>query len=251
MTNDTILRIQDLKSGYGKVQILNGINLEVRKGQIIALLGGNGTGKSTLIKSISGLIKPFEGSIKFYDQEISNLRPHKIVRQGLVQVTQGKEVFPDLSVEQNLKLGAFIVNDKKKVLENLESVYNFFPVLKEKKKQNAALLSGGQLQMLCIGRGLMSNPSFIMFDEPSAGLAPQIVLEIFKNINRICKAGLTVLIIEQNVRMALLLADYAYIIRDGVIHLEGNANDLVNDEKVRLSYLGGTVAKVKKDSLSN
>ena len=162
MTNDTILRIQDLKSGYGKVQILNGINLEVRKGQIIALLGGNGTGKSTLIKSISGLIKPFEGSIKFYDQEISNLRPHKIVRQGLVQVTQGKEVFPDLSVEQNLKLGAFIVNDKKKVLENLESVYNFFPVLKEKKKQNAALLSGGQLQMLCIGRGLMSNPSFIM-----------------------------------------------------------------------------------------
>ena len=244
MTNDTILRIQDLKSGYGKVQILNGINLEVRKGQIIALLGGNGTGKSTLIKSISGLIKPFEGSIKFFDQEISNLRPHKIVRQGLVQVTQGKEVFPDLSVEQNLKLGAFIVNDKKKVLENLEYVYNFFPVLKEKKKQNAALLSGGQLQMLCIGRGLMSNPSFIMFDEPSAGLAPQIVLEIFKNINRICKAGLTVLIIEQNVRMALLLADYAYIIRDGVIHLEGNAKDLVNDEKVRLSYLGGTVAKV-------
>ena len=244
MTNDTILRIQNLKSGYGKVQILNGINLEVRKGQIIALLGGNGTGKSTLIKSISGLIKPFEGSIKFYDQEISNLRPHKIVRQGLVQVTQGKEVFPDLSVEQNLKLGAFIVNDKKKVLENLESVYNFFPVLKEKKKQNAGLLSGGQLQMLCIGRGLMSNPSFIMFDEPSAGLAPQIVLEIFKNINRICKAGLTVLIIEQNVRMALLLADYAYIIRDGVIHLEGNAKDLVNDEKVRLSYLGGTVAKV-------
>ena len=244
MTNDTILRIQNLKSGYGKVQILNGINLEVRKGQIIALLGGNGTGKSTLIKSISGLIKPFEGSIKFYDQEISNLRPHKIVRQGLVQVTQGKEVFPDLSVEQNLKLGAFIVNDKKKVLDNLESVYNFFPVLKEKKKQNAALLSGGQLQMLCIGRGLMSNPSFIMFDEPSAGLAPQIVLEIFKNINRICKAGLTVLIIEQNVRMALLLADYAYIIRDGVIHLEGKAKDLVNDEKVRLSYLGGTVAKV-------
>ena len=244
MTNDTILRIQNLKSGYGKVQILNGINLEVRKGQIIALLGGNGTGKSTLIKSISGLIKPFEGSIRFYDQEISNLRPHKIVRQGLVQVTQGKEVFPDLSVEQNLKLGAFIINDKKKVLENLESVYNFFPVLKEKKKQNAALLSGGQLQMLCIGRGLMSNPSFIMFDEPSAGLAPQIVLEIFKNINRICKAGLTVLIIEQNVRMALLLADYAYIIRDGVIHLEGKAKDLVNDEKVRLSYLGGTVAKV-------
>ena len=244
MTTDTILKIHDLKSGYGKVQILNGINLEVKKGQIIALLGGNGTGKSTLIKSISGLIKPFEGSIKFYDKEISNLRPHKIVRKGLVQVTQGKEVFPDLSVEQNLKLGAFIVDDNKKVLGNLESVYDFFPILKEKRKQNAALLSGGQLQMLCIGRGLMSNPSFIMFDEPSAGLAPQIVLEIFRNINRICKAGLTVLIIEQNVRMALLLADYAYIIRDGVIHLEGNAKELVNDDKVRLSYLGGTVAKV-------
>ncbi len=244
MSAETILKIKDLKSGYGKVQILNGIDLEVKKGQIIALLGGNGTGKSTLIKSISGLIKPFEGSIKFYDNEISNLRPHKIVRQGLVQVTQGKEVFPDLSVEQNLKLGAFIIEDNKKVLENLQIVYKFFPILKEKRNQNAALLSGGQLQMLCIGRGLMSNPSFIMFDEPSAGLAPQIVLEIFKNINRICKSGLTVLIIEQNVRMALLLADYAYIIRDGIIHLQGKASELVNDDRVRLSYLGGTVAKV-------
>ncbi len=244
MSAKTILKIKDLKSGYGKVQILNGIDLEVKKGQIIALLGGNGTGKSTLIKSISGLIKPFEGSIKFYDNEISNLRPHKIVRQGLVQVTQGKEVFPDLSVEQNLKLGAFIIEDKKKVLDNLQFVYKFFPILKEKRNQNAALLSGGQLQMLCIGRGLMSNPSFIMFDEPSAGLAPQIVLEIFKNINRICKSGLTVLIIEQNVRMALLLADYAYIIRDGIIHLQGKASELVNDDRVRLSYLGGTVAKV-------
>ena len=125
MSAETILKIKDLKSGYGKVQILNGIDLEVKKGQIIALLGGNGTGKSTLIKSISGLIKPFEGSIKFYDNEISNLRPHKIVRQGLVQVTQGKEVFPDLSVEQNLKLGAFIIEDKKKVLENLQLVYKF------------------------------------------------------------------------------------------------------------------------------
>ena len=244
MSAETILKIKDLKSGYGKVQILNGIDLEVKKGQIIALLGGNGTGKSTLIKSISGLIKPFEGSIKFYDNEISNLRPHKIVRRGLVQVTQGKEVFPDLSVEQNLKLGAFIIEDKKKVLDNLQFVYQFFPILKEKRNQNAALLSGGQLQMLCIGRGLMSNPSFIMFDEPSAGLAPQIVLEIFKNINRICKSGLTVLIIEQNVRMALLLADYAYIIRDGIIHLQGKASELVNDDRVRLSYLGGTVAKV-------
>ena len=129
MSAETILKIKDLKSGYGKVQILNGIDLEVKKGQIIALLGGNGTGKSTLIKSISGLIKPFEGSIKFYDNEISNLRPHKIVRQGLVQVTQGKEVFPDLSVEQNLKLGAFIIEDKKKVLENLQFVYKFFPIL--------------------------------------------------------------------------------------------------------------------------
>lgn len=243
---EPLLKINDLKAGYSNIQILNGINLFVNKGQIITLLGGNGTGKSTLIKSISGLIRPSSGSINFLNQDITSLAPHKIVKLGLVQVTQGKEVFPEMTVEENLKLGAFIRKNKKAIEDSLNKVFSYFPVLKEKRKQQAAILSGGQLQMLCIGRGLMSNPKMIMLDEPSAGLAPQVLLEIFKNINHIRKDGLTVLLIEQNVRMALLLADYGYIIRDGIIHLEGKAKDLVNDDKVRLSYLGGTVAEIEQ-----
>jgi branched-chain amino acid transport system ATP-binding protein len=242
---ESLLKINKLKAGYGNIQILNGINLDVKQGQIITLLGGNGTGKSTLIKSISGLIRPFTGSINFSNQDITSFQPHNIVKLGLVQVTQGKEVFPEMTVEENLKLGAFTRKNKNSIEDSLYKVFTYFPVLKEKRKQQAAILSGGQLQMLCIGRGLMSKPKMIMLDEPSAGLAPQVVLDIFKIINHIRKDGLTVLLIEQNVRLALLLADYGYIIRDGIIHLEGKAEDLVHDDKVRLSYLGGTVAETE------
>ncbi len=237
-----MLEIDGVEAGYGKVQILNGINLKFERGQIVALLGGNGTVKSTLLKALSALIHPWSGTITFDGERIDGLRPHQIVRRGLVQVTQGKEAYPGMTIEDNLKIGAFVRNDRAAEARNLERVFEFFPVLKERRRQLSATLSGGELQMLCIGRGLMSEPKMIMLDEPSSALAPQVVLDIFHIISRICKQGMTMLLVEQNVRMALLLAEYGYVIKDGVIHLEGPARDLIDDDNLRLSYLGGTLA---------
>ena len=234
-----MLKIDGLVSGYGSVQILNGANMKVDAQSIVALLGGNGTGKSTILKACSGLIRSWSGSINFDGEDIHNNPPHIIVERGLVQVTQGKDEFPAMSVIENLRLGGFVLNSKQKLKDNLEKVFDYFPRLNERKNQLAATLSGGELQMLCIGRGLMSNPKMIMLDEPSAALAPQIVLDIFKNINRIRKDGLTVLVVEQNVRMALLLADYGYVIKDGVIKVEGESKKLMYDDTVKDSYLGG------------
>jgi branched-chain amino acid transport system ATP-binding protein len=237
-----MLKVTDVAGGYGSVQVLNGVGLEVERGQIVALLGGNGTGKSTLLKTISGLLKPWRGSIAFDGERIDGMRPDRIVRRGLVQVTQGKEAYPGMTVEENLRLGAFVCKDRAGTLRGLERVFGYFPVLKERRRQLAATLSGGQLQMLCIARGLMSEPKMMLLDEPSAALAPQVVLDIFRIIARICRNGMTLLMVEQNVRMALLLASYGYVIRDGVIHLEGPAESLIKDDNVRLSYLGGTLA---------
>ena len=239
-----MLKVNQLVSGYGTVQILNGANMKVDKQSVVALLGGNGTGKSTILKAASGLIRSWKGTIEFNNEQIQNLPPHEIVARGLVQVTQGKDVFPAMSVTENLRLGGFILKTNQQLKDNLEKVFNYFPRLNERKDQLAATLSGGELQMLCIGRGLMSNPKMIMLDEPSAALAPQIVLDIFKNINIIRKDGLTVLVVEQNVRMALLLADYGYVIKDGVINVEGESKKLMYDESVKESYLGGTKANV-------
>ena len=238
-----MLEIKNVVTGYGKVQILNGINLSVSEGQVIALLGGNGTGKSTLLKAISGLLPVWEGSIEFIGEEIQNQKPNVIVKSGLTQVTQGKDMYPAMTVEENLKIGAYTRNDKGEVAEDMKKVFDYFPVLGERRSQLAATLSGGEVQMLVIGRGLMSRPKLMMLDEPSSALAPKVVLEIFNIINRINKIeGITLLLVEQNVRMALLLAEYGYIIRDGVIHLEGKSDDLINHDNVRLAYLGGTVA---------
>ncbi len=237
-----MLKVEGVEAGYGKVQILNGVTLKVKRGQIVALLGGNGTGKSTLLKAISALIRPWTGTITFDGERIDGLRPHQIVRRGLVQVTQGKEAYPGMTIEDNLKIGAFVRNDRAAEARNLERVFDFFPVLKERRRQRAATLSGGELQMLCIGRGLMSEPKMIMLDEPSSALAPQVVLDIFRVISRICKDGMTLLLVEQNVRMALLLAEYGCVIKDGIIHMEGLARDLIDDDNLRLSYLGGAVA---------
>ena len=234
-----MLKISGLVSGYGTVQILNGADMKVEKQSIVALLGGNGTGKSTILKACSGIIRTWKGNINFNGEDIHNLAPHKIVERGLVQVTQGKDVFPAMSVLENLRLGGFILKSSKELKDNLDKVFSYFPRLNERKNQLAATLSGGELQMLCIGRGLMSNPKMIMLDEPSAALAPQIVLDIFKNINRIRKDGLTVLVVEKNVRMALLLADYGYVIKDGMITVEGDSKKLMYDESVKDSYLGG------------
>lgn len=238
-----MLLIKNVVTGYGKVQILNGINLSVSQGQIITLLGGNGTGKSTLLKAISGLLSVWEGSIEFMGESIQNQKPNIIVKNGLTQVTQGKDMYPAMTVEENLKIGAYTRTNKVEVAEDMKKVFEYFPVLGERRNQLAATLSGGEVQMLVIGRGLMSCPKLMMLDEPSSALAPRVVLDIFNIINRINKnEGITILLVEQNVRMALLLAEYGYIIRDGVINLEGKSVDLINNDNVRLAYLGGTVA---------
>ena len=241
-----MLEIRGVEAGYGKLKILRGVDMTVDAGSIAALLGGNGTGKSTLLKAISGLIPVWSGEILFDGAPIHNRKPHEIVRAGLVQVTQGKDSYPGMTVEENLMLGAFSRSDRAAVKQDLERVYAFFPILKERRKQLSGLLSGGQVQMLVIGRGLMAAPKMIMLDEPSAALAPLVVLDIFRQINRIREEmGMTILVVEQNVRMALLLAGYGYVIHDGRIHIEGKAEEMIHDEKVRHAYLGGTVAEVE------
>jgi len=223
------------------LKILRGINLDVQEGSIVALLGGNGTGKSTLLKTISGLLPVMEGSIEFDGLDITGDKPHHIVRSGLVQVTQSKESYPGMTVEENLMVGAYTRNNKGEVLYDLEKVYSFFPALKERRNVLSGTLSGGEVQMLVTGRGLMAKPKMLMLDEPSAALAPKVVLEIFSNIHKISQTGVTILIVEQNVRMALLLAQYAYIIRDGRIMIEGNSKKLINDPEIMEFFLGGTV----------
>ena len=242
-----MLKVSGLTTGYGKIQILQGVDLNVSEGQIVALLGGNGTGKTTLLKALSGLLPVWDGVIEFDGQPIQNLPPHTIVRAGLTQVTQGKDAYPAMTVEENLMLGAYTRNNKPAIANDLERVYTFFPRLLERRTQLSATLSGGEVQMLVIGRGLMASPKLLMLDEPSSALAPKVVMDIFSTINRIRKSGLSILMVEQNVRMALLLADYGYIIRDGVILLEGEARDLISDPNVKASFLGGTVVDTTRD----
>ena len=239
---EPMLKITGLRAGYGKVRILEGVSMSVPPNGAVALLGGNGTGKSTLLKAVSGLLPPWDGEIIFNGERVDGERPDRIARRGLAQVTQGKDAFPAMTVEENLKIGAFAVADSRRTADGLERVFSYFPILKERRRQMAATLSGGQLQMLCIGRGLMSEPRMLMLDEPSAALAPLVVLDIFRVVNRIRRDGTAILLVEQNVRMALLLAEYGYVLRDGAVHMEGPADELIRDDNVRLAYLGGTLA---------
>ena len=241
-----MLQINDVHAGYGNLKILRGIDMHVPTGGIVTLLGGNGTGKSTLLKAVSGLIPLMEGEVLFDGVNISNMKPHERVRLGLVQVTQAKEAYPAMTVEENLMLGAYTRRERTEIVADLERVYEMFPVLRERRKQMSGTLSGGEVQMLVMGRGIMAKPKMLMLDEPSAALAPKVVLEIFANINRIAKTGVTILVVEQNVRMALILAQYGYIIRDGVIMIEGKAEQLISDPAVKESFLGGSVADTSK-----
>ena len=241
-----MLQVNDVHAGYGNLKILRGVDMSISDGGIVTLLGGNGTGKSTLLKAISGLIPLMKGQIMFDGVDISKLKPHERVRLGIVQVTQAKEAYPAMSVEENLVLGAYTRKDREATKADLERVYDFFPVLRERRKQMSGTLSGGEVQMLVIGRGMMAKPKMLMLDEPSAALAPKVVLEIFANINRIAKSGVTILVVEQNVRMALILAQYGYIIRDGIILIEGIADKLIKDPAVKESFLGGSVADVSR-----
>ncbi len=236
--SNTALLIKGLKVRYGAIEALKGIDMEVKEGDVVAILGANGAGKTTTLRTISGLIEPSEGSILFYNHEISKVEPEKIAAMGLSQSPEGRQVFRDLTVEENLKVGAFTVRDKKIIKEQFEKVYRYFPVLKERKNQIASTLSGGEQQMLAIGRALMSNPKILLLDEPSLGLAPLIIRDIMNIVLEIKKSGTTVIIVEQNAAQTLKIADYAYVLELGEISTHGPAQELLHDPKLIEAYLG-------------
>ena len=233
-----MLEIKDLEVYYGMIQAIKGISFEVNEGEVIALIGANGAGKTTILHTISGLIAPKKGSITFEGQEITKIPAHKIVENGLAQVPEGRRVFPSLSVLQNLKLGAYTRKDKKEIDDTLKMIYERFPRLEERKNQPAGTLSGGEQQMLAMGRALMSKPRIILMDEPSMGLSPIFVNEIFDIIKQVSASGTTVLLVEQNAKKALSIADRGYVLETGKIVKEGQASDLLNDEAVKKAYLG-------------
>ncbi|MCR4939334.1 MAG: ABC transporter ATP-binding protein [Treponemataceae bacterium] len=233
-----MLTIKDLNVSYGGIKALQGINMEVPEGKIVTLIGANGAGKSTLLRTISGLVKAESGSILSNDKEILGFPINKICKEGIALVPEGRRVFTDLSVQENLKIGAYLRKDKKEIEKDLEWVYELFPRLKERYWQYAGTLSGGEQQMLAVGRALMSRPQLMMMDEPSLGLAPLIVQQIFSIIKEINKKGVTILLIEQNANMALKTADIAYVIETGNIVLKGSGKELLENDTVKEAYLG-------------
>ena len=232
------LKITNLKVSYGAVEALKGISIDVEEGTIVALLGANGAGKTTTLRTISGIVEAQKGTIAYYDQDITNHETEKIAALGISQSPEGRHVFRDLNVEENLKVGAFTVKNRKQIQKNLQQVYTYFPVLKERRKQIASTLSGGEQQMLAIGRALMSSPKILLLDEPSLGLAPLIVRDILKIVQEIKKAGVTVIIVEQNAAQTLKIADYAYVLELGTISMQGPASELIHDPKLIQAYLG-------------
>ncbi|MEE8825993.1 MAG: ABC transporter ATP-binding protein [Eubacteriales bacterium] len=235
---ETILKVENLQVSYGMIKALKGISFEVNKGEIVALIGSNGAGKTTTLHSISGLIPTAGGRILYKGQDLTKVPGHKIVGMGIAQVPEGRRVFAGMSVLNNLKLGAYTRKDKNEIAETLEYVYKRFPRLKERQNQLAGTLSGGEQQMLAMGRALMSHPDIVLMDEPSMGLSPLLVNEIFDIIEQIHSEGTTVLLVEQNAKKALSIADRAYVLETGKITLSGDAKDLLNNDQVRKAYLG-------------
>jgi branched-chain amino acid transport system ATP-binding protein len=233
-----MLKLESVESYYGKIQALKGITLEVPEGGIVAILGANGAGKSTALRTISGLIQPQKGQIYFQEKPIHRTEPHQIVRMGICQVPEGRDIFMGLTVQENLKMGAFTRDDGKAIQNDLERIFQSFPILKERAKQQAGTLSGGEQQMLAIARGLMSNPKLMLLDEPSLGLAPLLVEEIFLIIREINKEGVTILLVEQNANIALQTAQYGYVMETGTIALHDTAENLIQNDYVRKVYLG-------------
>ncbi|WP_031385936.1 ABC transporter ATP-binding protein [Desulfonatronum thiodismutans] len=234
-----LLRIENLEVKYGNVQVLHGLNLNVAQGEIVTILGANGAGKSTTLMTISGLVKPSGGGIFLEDKPLHKLEAHDIVKLGLAQVPEGRRVFGTLSVRENLHLGAFTATDQAQIRKNLDWVYEMFPILHKRRSQLAGTLSGGEQQMLAIGRGLMANPKILLLDEPSLGLAPILVKSIFATVREINKSGVTIVLVEQNARLALKLADRGYVLELGKIVLEDSANALLANPEVQNAYLGG------------
>ena len=233
-----LLEIKDLEVNYGVIKAIKGVSFDVNEGDIIALIGANGAGKTTILHTITGLIQAKKGSIVFDSKELTKTPPHKIVSMGMAHVPEGRRIFQQLSVLENLKLGAYTRKDKSEIASTLKMVYERFPRLEERKNQVAGTLSGGEQQMLAMGRALMSKPRIILMDEPSMGLSPLLVSEIFDIIKVINESGTTVLLVEQNAKKALSIADRAYVLETGNITLSGDAKDLINDESVKKAYLG-------------
>lgn len=234
-----MLQIDHIDVYYGDTQVLKGISLDVKDRELVAVIGSNGAGKTALIKTISGLLKPRKGSIYFDGRCISSMQGHHVVAQGVVQVPEGRLLFPEMTVLENLQMGAFQVKDKRVYNEHLEMVYQMFPLLKEREKQLAGTLSGGEQQMVAIGRALMSSPRMILLDEPSLGLSPKLVQSIFEMVVRINKElGITVLLVEQNVQLSCQISDRAFVIENGEVALSGRGVDMLQNEHVRRAYLG-------------
>jgi branched-chain amino acid transport system ATP-binding protein len=234
-----LLEIENLQVNYGPIAAVKGINMSIEEGTIVALLGANGAGKTTTLRTISGIVKASGGSIKLAGEEILNKKAYRIASMGINQSPEGRLVFYGLNVEDNLKAGAYSLKSKKQVSENLERVYKLFPILKDRRKQQASTLSGGEQQMLAIGRALMASPKVLLLDEPSLGLAPLIIKDIFDTLVKIKEEGTTILIVEQNARATLKIADYGYVLELGNISLEGPASELINDKRLVEAYLGG------------
>jgi len=238
LSSEPILQLSGLAAAYGRINALNGIDLSVPKGRVVTLLGANGAGKTTTLKTISGLVRAAAGTVRFEGRDITGMAAHDIARLGLVHVPEGRHVLRGLSVRENLELGAFTVKSAQTRKQRLEEVFSLFPILEKRQGQDGSLLSGGEQQMLAIGRSLMHGPRLLLLDEPSMGLAPKLVLETFRIIKRLNEAGTTILLVEQNARLALKLAHYGYVLESGHIRLEGEARALSADPSIVQAYLG-------------
>ncbi len=234
----TLLSIDKLEFAYGDLQVLWGIDLTVNEGEIVTLVGANGAGKSTTLKNISRLVKWKSGSIKFHDQDLSRLEAHEVVQHGIIQVPEGRRIFPEMTVMENLRMGSFTKSTRPDREKNIERAFTLFPRLKERQKQLGGTLSGGEQQMLAIARGLMANPRLLLLDEPSLGLSPLLVKNIFQIITEINKLGVTILLVEQNVYQSLRIANRAYVLETGHVVLTGTGEQLLNDEHVKKAFLG-------------
>ena len=233
-----MLEIKDLNVFYGAIHALKGISLTVGDGELVSLIGANGAGKTTTLHTISGLLTAASGSITLDGKDLQKVAPNKIISMGLAHVPEGRHVFARMTVEENLRMGAYIIKDQKKISENLENVYSHFPRLKERSRQLAGTLSGGEQQMLATGRALMTDPKIVLMDEPSMGLSPLLVKEIFSIIQELHESGITILLVEQNAKMALAVSDRAYVLDTGCISMSGKASELAEDDRVRKAYLG-------------
>ena len=235
-----MLRVEKVSTFYGNIQALRDVSIRVRRGSITTIIGANGAGKTTLLRTISGLARARHGLVIYEDRDITNLNPSRIVRKGISQVPQGRQVFPDMTVLENLELGAYIrgLGHSAEVKQDIQTVFSLFPVLAERRRQMAGTLSGGEQQMLAVGRALMSRPRLLLLDEPSMGLAPRVIQSIFRTLRSLHEQGLTILLVEQDAKIALEASDYGYVMRTGKVALEGEASELLENEEVRRIYLG-------------